>query len=68
MEGAEPIVRAGGGRGGKADFVVTAVGGCECEAAGCGAGLEYDTVVVVEEFLGGEVSLSTLQLEMRVKS
>jgi len=48
---AEPSVAAGRGAGGEAELVFARVGGGEGEAAGFGAALGDDAVVIVEDFL-----------------
>ena len=57
MQSGEPACAARGRGGGEADLVVARVGGAEGEAAGRGAFLGNDAMVVVEYFLWSSVSM-----------
>jgi hypothetical protein len=59
----EPAVVDGYRGGREADLVVARVGGAECEAAGRGALLVDDAMVVVEDFLARGLVLIILQNE-----
>lgn len=52
---AEPAVAARGGAGGKAKLMVAGIGGGKGEAAGAGTTLGDNAVVVVKDFINGDI-------------